>query len=135
PCRLHRPRHDPVMPYAFEPELAAVLPHLPVPGPASPTSGVADAVAAREGMSAFFASMGAAGPDVTGLVVEDRVVPGPLDSPGVPVRIYRPETRDGVVPGVLNIHGGGFYSGSIYEADTGAAALARELGVVVFDVE
>ena len=124
------------MGYAFDPELAPFVESLPVPTPASPTSGVAEAVAARETTAAFFAAMPEMAPDVRGLEVVDLAVPGRPGAPDVPVRIYRPEQRSvELVPGIVSIHGGGFSGGSIYLGDTGAASYARELGVVVIDVE
>lgn len=119
----------------YDPELAPVVPLLPVPEPASPTSGVAEARAAREQSKAVLTSM-MPPVDVTGLTVEDLTVPGPADAPDVAVRLYRREHRsDQPVPAVVNIHGGGFSSGSIFYGDTGAARMARDLGVVVVDVE
>jgi acetyl esterase len=68
--------------------------------------------------------------------VEDRTVPGPEGAPDVPVRIYRPaapspEPR----PAFLDIHGGGFVSGSIEMEHAACVAMARELGAVVVTVE
>ena len=124
------------MGYDFDPELAPFVAGLPVPPPASPTSGVAEAVAARELTAAFFDSMPEMAPDVTGLEVVDLAVPGPAGAPDVPIRLYRPEQRAVErVPGIVSIHGGGFSGGSVFLFDTGAAVLARQLGVVVIDVE
>jgi len=124
------------MGYDFDPELAPFTAGLPVPQPASPTSGVAEAIAARELSAAFFASMPGMAPDVTGLEVVDIAVPGPSGATDVPIRLYRPETRAAEpVPGVVSIHGGGFSNGSVFQFDTGAAHLARQLGLVVIDVE
>jgi acetyl esterase len=124
------------MEYDFDPELAQFAAGLPVPQPASPTSGIADAVAARELNVAFFASIPDLTPDLTGLEVVDLAVPGPTGAPDVPIRLYRPEPRSAEpIPGIVSIHGGGFSNGSIYLGDTGAAHLARQLGAVVIDIE
>jgi len=125
-----------VVAYDFDPELAPFVANLPVPQPASPTSGVAEAVAARELTAAFFASMPGMAPDIAALEVVDLTVPGPIGAPDVPLRLYRPELRSvAPVPGIVSIHGGGFSGGSIYLFDTGAAQLARQVGAVVIDVE
>ena len=41
------------------------------------------------------------------VVVEDREILGPEDSPPVGVRIYRPKAASGVLPGIFFIHGAG----------------------------
>lgn len=124
------------MSYAFDPEIAPFVDTFPIPEAASPTSGIPEAIAAREVTAAFFASMPEMAPDVTGLELDDLRISGLVDAPDIPIRIYRPVERSAEpVPGVLSIHGGGFSGGSIYLGDTGAAILAQKLGVVVVDVE
>ena len=68
------------------------------------------------------------GPD---MAIEDVTVPtGPG---GVPVRIYRP--RGGVLAAHVNIHGGGWWTGSIAESDHGCRrrALLGDCAVVAID--
>ncbi|HYH39657.1 MAG TPA: alpha/beta hydrolase fold domain-containing protein [Azospirillum sp.] len=48
----------------------------------------------------------------------------------VPLRLYRPAVT-GPLPGVLYLHGGGFTSGSLDEADAPAAALAESIPALV----
>jgi acetyl esterase/lipase len=123
------------MTYRFDPELVSLVGLLPVPEPASSDSGIVEATALREELNATIAAR-LAPVDLTGLVVADHTVPGLRNDPDVPVRLYRPVGMDeGLAPGIVNIHGGGFYCGSIYVGDTGAARLARELRVIVVDVE
>jgi acetyl esterase len=62
--------------------------------------------------------------------VEDRVVPGPGGP--VPVRIYRP--RPGVLPGYVYMHGGGWWLGSIDDADAGCRRRAAAADAVVVSV-
>jgi acetyl esterase len=45
------------------------------------------------------------------------------------LRIYRP--RDGLLPALLYLHGGGWVAGSVHSHDGPCAALARDAGVVV----
>lgn len=114
--------------YAFDPELVEMA--ALVAGRAAPT----DAVAARVETNAMFAVLPE--PDVSGLAIENREIPGPAGDPDVPVRIYVPHERAATpTPAILYIHGGGFFVGSIDTEHGGSAALARELGVVVVSVE
>lgn len=53
----------------------------------------------------------------------------------VPLRIYRPRDRDGDLPGILYLHGGGFCIGSIDTEHAGAVALANAIGAVVVSVD
>jgi len=119
--------------YRYDPELADFATSVPISGPAAPDSGVAEAVAIRVQAQAFMAMAG--GGDTTGLIVEETSVPGLDGAPAVPMIVYRPEVQNGIVPAVLSIHGGGFFSGSIVGDLDGSASLARELGVVVVAVE
>jgi acetyl esterase/lipase len=118
----------PVPGYAFDPELAdlaAVSVHPP------PT----DAAEARRQMAEMMATMRIE-VDVTGLAIEDVVVPGPPGAPDVTVRVYTPKPRTAdQLPAVLHIHGGAFALGSIESESAGAVRLAREVGAVVVSVE
>lgn len=118
------------MPYRFDPELADAVAYLP-----SGTWG--DPADARRVMDELIAPFNAA-VDTTGVAVEDRSVPGPPGAPEVPVRIYAPADRTpsvGAVPGLLDIHGGGFVVGNIAMEHAVAVRLVRELGIVVVAVE
>jgi acetyl esterase/lipase len=113
------------MTYAFDPELAAVIPLLPsVP--------IEDLPAARAGFAAMIAEQPA--PDTTGVLVEDRSVPGPEGAPDVAVRVYRPE-RPSAPAAIYDVHGGGFVLGDLDTDHARNIALARELGVVVVSVD
>jgi acetyl esterase/lipase len=114
--------------YGFDPEVAEMA--ALVAGRAAPT----DAVAARAESAAMFATLPQ--PDVSGLDIENREIPGPEGAPPVPVRVYVPHDRaDTPTPAIIYIHGGGFFVGSIDTEHGGSATLARELGVVVVSVE
>jgi acetyl esterase len=113
------------MTYAIDPELAAVLPMLPA-------SDLNDLPAARASFAALMAAMPK--PDTSGLLIEDRMVPGPPGAPDVPVRIYRPEQP--VAPAaVYDVHGGGFIMGDLEIGHARNVELARGLGVVVVSVD
>jgi acetyl esterase/lipase len=65
--------------------------------------------------------------EVTVGKVEDATVPGP-DSL-IPIRIYSPAgAADGLVPGLVYFHGGGFVSGSLDTHDTVCRMLTNETG-------
>lgn len=63
--------------------------------------------------------------------VVDTIVPGPQVD--IPLRIYRPDT-DGLQPGILYFHGGGFSTGSIDLVDPICRALANRSGCAVIAV-
>ncbi|MET8764461.1 alpha/beta hydrolase [Lentzea sp. NPDC004782] len=67
--------------------------------------------------------------------IRDTAVPGPSDAPDVPVRIYTPANRQGVVPGLLYIHGGGFVLGDLDMFQAHVLRLVDELGVVIVSVD
>ena len=72
------------MTYAFDPEIAPVVPLLP-------TLDGTDPAAARAFLSQMIAQLPA--PDMTGVQFEDRWIPGGPGDPEVTIRIYRPEER------------------------------------------
>jgi acetyl esterase len=63
------------------------------------------------------------------LIVEDTL------AGDVPVRVYGPAKRDGLRPGLLYIHGGGFVVGSVAAFDAGAMMYADLLDIVVVSVD
>jgi acetyl esterase len=93
-------------------------------------------VQSRERTRQFIPMMNT-GVDTSGLDIDDRLIPGPEGAPDVAVRVYAPSDRDRAtpVPGVLHIHGGGFFGGSVDLEHGGSVKTARELGVVVVSVE
>ena len=67
---------------------------------------------------------------------DDRTVPGPEGAPDVPVRIYRPvKGTEGRLPGVLEIHGGGFMLGSLAMMEDWCQAVALMLPAVAVSVD
>jgi acetyl esterase/lipase len=53
----------------------------------------------------------------------------------VPVRIYRPAVTDGLRPGVMFMHQGGFVIGDLDTCDSFCSRVAAELGAVVISVD
>ena len=113
------------MTYAFDPEIAEVVPLLPsVDG--------TDPVASRAFLSEMIAQLPA--PDTTGVQFDDREVPGGAGDPAVPIRIYRPGQCSGRAA-VYSVHGGGFIAGDLETEHALNVRLARELGIVVVAVD
>ncbi len=115
--------------YAYDPELAPVVPLLPV------ETDWADIDEARATLAEMIASVPAASGDDVQVECEDRTIPGAAGSPDVGVRIYTPSGAGKVRPGLLYIHGGGFCFGSIDTEHQGALAVADAVGAVVVSVE
>lgn len=115
------------MSYAFDPELAPLVPLLP-------TEAFEDVPAARAGFDALIGPLNEQ-VDTTGIAITDVEVPGP-DGP-VPARLYAPEgaAPAGGRPALLDLHGGGFAIGSIAMEHAFATVVARQLGAVVVTPE
>lgn len=74
-------------------------------------------------------------PELEGVAVEDRRVPGPAGAPEVRVRIYRPQAQDGVLPALLWIHGGGYVLGNVEQDDAHARNVVTTVNCVVVSVD
>ncbi|AWT36032.1 alpha/beta hydrolase [Deinococcus arenae] len=70
-----------------------------------------------------------------GVTVEERRIPGPPGAPDVTVFVYRPPTLAAGAAAILNIHGGGYVTGSAAAYHPQSAGYARDIGVVVVGVE
>jgi acetyl esterase len=114
------------MTYAIDPELAPFVEILPV-------RDWSDVESARSAMTGLVEMLNQS-VDTTGVSIEDRCVPGPKGAPDVKVRVYSPSGRT-AVPGLLDIHGGGFVVGDIEMEHAVASRLASMLGIVVVAVE
>jgi acetyl esterase/lipase len=115
--------------YAYDPELARIVPLLPT------VADWSDMDAARAQMAEMIAAMAPSNPDDLGVDHEDRTLPGPDGAPDVFARVYQPRRAEDVRPGVLYIHGGGFCLGSIETEHLGALAAAAATDAVVVSVE
>lgn len=94
-----------------------------------------DLPAARTMLAGLFEQMTADIPDSENVTKEDRTVPGSEGAPEVPVRVYRPVTGSGTLPGVLWIHGGGYVVGSVDQDDLIAQHVCESVNCVVVSVE
>ncbi|HWL44865.1 MAG TPA: alpha/beta hydrolase [Ilumatobacter sp.] len=72
-------------------------------------------------------------PDTSVLDVTDTVV----DGPGGPiaVRIHRPRGADGTLPGVLFVHGGGWFQGNLDTSEVEGGPLAADTPAVVVHLD
>lgn len=68
-------------------------------------------------------------PDIAGMSIENRTVPGDVE---VPIRIYRPRRTEGGV--LVWLHGGGFVMGDLDTEHPWATLLANDSGVTVISV-
>ena len=89
--------------------------------------------ATRAGFEAL--STAVPGPEVPGLLVEDRLVPGGAGDPEVGVRLYLPGRSDGPTPALLWIHGGGMVMGSPSASDLTVRHVVAALGWPVVSVD
>ena len=111
----------------MDPELAAVVAHLPVFEP----GGAADARARAGAYSADRPPV----PGRDALSITEELVPGPPDADSVRVRIYRPPGDASPRPAVVYMHGGGFIAGDLDTEDVRCVRLRHEAGCVVVSVE
>ncbi len=115
------------MTYAYDPELAPMLPFIPA-------LDLADPAATRAQFDATIAALNAE-LDESGVVVENRAIPGPSPDQQLPLRIYRPENLSGKTAGLLFIHGGGFVFGNLDSEHASCLSLCRDLGIVLVSVD
>ncbi|MFE9453956.1 alpha/beta hydrolase [Streptomyces sp. NPDC006739] len=116
------------MTYAYDPEIAPWLSMLPS-GPVTDFQELRTRCeeAVRGGLPSYE-------PDIA-VIKRDVTVPGSHGSPDVTIRAYAPAEPDGLLPGLLFIHGGGFIMGSVEQFDATATRIAAEVGAVVVSVE
>jgi acetyl esterase/lipase len=75
------------------------------------------------------------GSRMPGVRVENLQIPGPARASAVRVRVYRPQGLPAGVPGLLWLHGGGYYMGAAVMDDWRCAVFARQLGLLVVSVD
>ncbi|MBR7837950.1 alpha/beta hydrolase, partial [Actinospica durhamensis] len=113
-----------------DPRLAAAAADVAQPGEPASTSAsasapAADSTARRDALSDRQIA-------TTGPAMDVREAVFDLAPEPVPVRIYRP--RDGELPGLIYLHGGGFHGGGLDEADALCRRRAAAIGCVVVSV-
>ena len=109
----------------LDPELAIVVPFLPVGDPW-------DVPGTREMVRQMVLAMSGQKPlGAKRVTVEDRDIPGPEGAPDVAVRLYWPTERPKVLPGIVHCHGGGFTIGDLDQEHGAGIAMADGVGAVV----
>ncbi len=96
---------------------------------------IADIVERRLTLEALLQAMVADLPPNENVITEDREIPGPEDAPPVGVRIYRPKSSSGNLPGIFFIHGGGMIMGSVEGENLKAMELCESIQALVVSVE
>lgn len=66
--------------------------------------------------------------------VTERIIPGPADNPEVHVKIYEPNVKDKLLPGLLYMHGGGMVMGSPEMLDEVCYKYVNEVKCVIVSV-
>jgi acetyl esterase len=80
------------------------------------------------------AAQRAATVDTSGVVVDDRSIPGPDGAP-LRVRLYRGPSESSALPVLLYAHGGGFVTGNLDTDHAACVELARDGGALVASVD
>lgn len=91
-----------------------------------PAADLNDPITARKKLAELSAK--APAPEIEGMEIEDRTVPG---NPNVPVRVYRPQDAQGAI---VWLHGGGFVMGGLDVEHPWAARIADGSRAVVVSV-
>lgn len=94
---------------------------------------IPDIVQRRAAVAGLLAAMPV--PPNPNVTIEERTVPGPEGAPDLTVRIHRPVTASGTLPGVYYIHGGGMILGTAESEDASASRICEQVGAVVVSVE
>jgi acetyl esterase/lipase len=111
------------------------MPPIPLTVDAPLEERLAFATMSEEGMGAIFDVFAQAAPEITGATTTTATITGD-DGNAITLYISRPDGADGLIPGVVHLHGGGMAIGSA--GDVGYLKLREHLastGVVVVGVE
>jgi acetyl esterase/lipase len=74
-------------------------------------------------------------PEDPSISVYNKMIPGPEGAPEVRVRIYEPVDKKQGRPGLMYIHGGGYFVGAPETADFFCIHAVQEIGCVVVSVD
>lgn len=69
------------------------------------------------------------------LSVFDTDIPSKEDDHKIPVRVYGPKDAEGLLPVIMNVHGGGFVGGTVDNDDIICSFFAEHVPAVVVSVE
>jgi acetyl esterase/lipase len=65
----------------------------------------------------------------------EKTISGARDAPNIPIRIYTPKETDGLAPGLVLFHGGGFVMGNLESAHPRCLRLSGNGGAIVVSVD
>ncbi|MDP4095347.1 alpha/beta hydrolase [Paenibacillus sp. P96] len=91
--------------------------------------------AKRKEMQEFVAGMTASLPVNDAVLTSERYIPGAAGDPDVRIKMYEPRVKNGPLPGVLYIHGGGYILGSADMMDPALQQMVSELECVIVSVD
>lgn len=74
-------------------------------------------------------------PPDTEVEVLQHMIPGPKGAPQIRLRIYRPKMSQGILPGLLYLHYGGYTIGSPEHEDDMCYRYVKEVGCVIISPE
>ncbi|WP_341939869.1 alpha/beta hydrolase [Microbacterium sp. LWH10-1.2] len=123
--------HPTVAPVPFDPEVQAVLDELAK----NPQPPLTRDTLPRTGTDRMFPGTDAV---IAGraIIWEDRIIPGPAGAPDVEITVFRPRGSEGeVLPGFVNIHGGGMIVGHRSWETARVVDIVEEHRVVAVNVE
>ncbi|MCA1004269.1 alpha/beta hydrolase [Rhodococcus hoagii] len=112
----------------IHPELRTLIPALP-------KVDIAEPAAFRERQRIRATELAAAVVRPHDMAVVDRLVPGPVGAPDVPVRIYTPGGVSAEAGALVWFHGGGYVFGEIAASERACVEIADVVGCVVVSVE
>jgi acetyl esterase len=112
-----------------DPELAALLPHLPRPD-------ISDPLVARQRIRDSFAGpRGERSPSWTERVAIEHITIAAPDGYPIPARLYRPLGRPAPYGGMAHFHGGAFIAGDLDLSEAACGRMADVASIIVVDVD
>ena len=69
------------------------------------------------------------------IIEVEKIIPGPDSESTIPIRIYTPKEREGLLPGLVFFHGGGFVMGDLESTHPRCLRLSSEGGAIVVSVD
>lgn len=94
-----------------------------------------DLNAERKNSTKIYEELNKTLPAIVGVTTSEKFIPGPDGEPEVRVKIYEPNEKIEVLPGVIYIHGGGYIVGSADMNDRTCQELVLEIGCVIVSVD
>lgn len=74
-------------------------------------------------------------PPIEGVRMQKQNIPGPADSPNIPITVFRPDDKSGPLPALIWIHGGGYVMGSVEQDELKVKKLSKEAGCAMIAMD